>query len=57
MCSSDLGDGLRADTPELSYQYEVHRETQQLCHGPDHGEGDIRAKVQIPGSEAAVYIV
>ena len=41
----------------MNHQHEVHRETQQLCHGADHGEGDIRPEVQVPGSEAAVHIV
>jgi hypothetical protein len=51
------GAELYADTPELPHQHEVYRETQQLCHGADHGEGDIRPEVQVPGSEEAVHIV
>lgn len=51
------GDGFCACTPEFSCQYEVYREDQQLCHIPDHGAGNIRAKVEVSGSEAAVYFV
>ena len=49
-------DGLEAELAGIGFVW-IHQETLQLCHGPDHGEGDCRAEVQIPGSEGAVHIV